>query len=744
MKRSRSRRSGRRGDILLADGGDGARAGPAGSTPSDRPPRIRAWNVAIVAGLLTAGALGLAILDLRDRSGFAEEAVPFRQALTLWGWGDHPATANPHFFSYPSLSIYWYWLLQSAAGIVGIAIGRYGRFADAGVEVALAPHYMVFAARVGAMIVLLLTAWCAYRWSGRESSWHGALVALSVCASLPLLRSVIQLPPEGLMALFGLLGLHALRPVRAIGLRRAWGVGMIAGVLCGTKYSAIPFLVFCMLAAWFRARCSQHSVKVVLAIPVAASLAFLVTTPFAVLAPHEFARDVAYELDHLAGGHLGGFGMSTAISHGRQLVTGIGPALVISVLGFMIAPPLRPAGAGLLLGAACSFIVPAMFSRSGGPERYILPAVPMLAVFTWEITWAALRATSLRLRTLGILLLFLGVIQLGVAIHRQARSVAPSAVACASEWIRRNTKVTDVIVQEAGSIAVFGVDDQAALLRSRCFARASAPWREKAAEARPYSLITVPFVASGQLFADVRLSDGRPRRVVVFDPGWNVVPAMYSALNEVGVQYTIRNSSIRSRLSAALGPVVAQGRWPPREGTVRCTCREPQGGLMGDGEVSVCAGDLAPRLESALGRGWWLRDAKAPDAVGGALDSVAYEVATAQVYEERVRPFLLSLAQAAVRRGDAGALTRAARLLLVSNDGDVLAVRFALLGLSDRPVGAVWDGSGRSLMQRRLGEPDRAWFSRVLRAWGVEDEIVNEEIRRFESWRAASASPGRS
>lgn len=710
---------------------------------SDHASRARAGDLGVLAALVAIGSAILLWFGSRDRAGFAEEAVAFRQALTLWGWGDSPPTANPHFFSYPTLSIYWHWLLQCCAVLVGLATGRYGAWADAGVEFVLSPHYLVFAGRVGMTACLVLAAWMAYRWSRSASGLVGTAAATGVCLSPALIRSVLQMTPEVLMTGLGMLALLELRRAREGEDGALFRLGLLTGALCGTKYSALAFLGFCLLSLVLGAPRRGVATGRVLRALLAACGAFLLTTPYALLAPAEFARDVGFELDHLARGHLGGSPASTALAHAGQLWRTLGPGFVIALLGYVFLRPLRVPGAGLLLGGACAYVVPACLSSSGGPERYIVPAIPMLVLFGWEVTRAALQARPVHLRTLGFVLLVLGGAQLVWHVAACVRSTGPSAVACASEWLRANARTGDVIVQDAGSVAIFGVDEREALLRSSCLRQASGPWRARAESAVPHTVVTVPFVSAGRLYADVGGAGGRRQRVVLFDPAWNLVPAMYAALEEVGYQYFCRNSSIEDRLGAALGPSAGYARGRPAPERRLESCRGPSGGLFDDGEVAVYSGGARSR-RGALGARWWLRDAKPLGERPSPADSASYELAVEKVYGERVRPFLLGLAQGSLRRGDAAALARAARLLLVSGGTEELAVRFALLGLDAGRPESVWDATGTTLIPRSARETDDEWRVRVLRAWGVEEALARAESQRFADWRRTTKRRGES
>src|SRR5439155_19348992 len=110
----------------------GRRSTAEAKRPAAGNPRVSAppWPASLAdpgaLGLfITLGCIALALHGQRDRGGFAEEAIPFRQALTLWGWGSSGPTANPHFFEYPSLSIYFHWIIQACAVALGRLRGRF-------------------------------------------------------------------------------------------------------------------------------------------------------------------------------------------------------------------------------------------------------------------------------------------------------------------------------------------------------------------------------------------------------------------------------------------------------------------------------------------------------------------------------------------------------------------------------------------------------------------------------------------
>ena len=61
---------------------------------------------------------------------FSEEAIPFRRALAMWGWESGRTDLNPHFFNYPSLTIYLHFFWQKVQYAIGLLSGRYTVPAD--------------------------------------------------------------------------------------------------------------------------------------------------------------------------------------------------------------------------------------------------------------------------------------------------------------------------------------------------------------------------------------------------------------------------------------------------------------------------------------------------------------------------------------------------------------------------------------------------------------------------------------
>jgi hypothetical protein len=91
------------------------------------------------------------------------------------------------------------------------------------------------------------------------------------------------------------------RPVNTV--PRALVAGVLAGLTIGSKYNLFPILLPCVL--WFFFFDRAHALLASGLVAAAAAVAFLLTTPYAVLDYRAFLADVGKEVNHYATGHFG-------------------------------------------------------------------------------------------------------------------------------------------------------------------------------------------------------------------------------------------------------------------------------------------------------------------------------------------------------------------------------------------------------------------------------------------------------
>ena len=201
---------------------------------------------------------------------------------------------NPHFFNYPSLSIYATWIIYQFLAIFGLstnvpdAPGGWPIIRD-----------IIFAGRLFSVTTGAATAaltWAIARQLGLK---RGAIVAGITVALLPGLvqhshYATVDIPATFFVALCVWLSLRA-QNAKALMI-----AAFVAGLAAGTKYNAGLVVVVPMACALLLPELKNRWGLIVLA-PILAILGFVISTPYALIAPAEFWGDsqnngFAYEL----------------------------------------------------------------------------------------------------------------------------------------------------------------------------------------------------------------------------------------------------------------------------------------------------------------------------------------------------------------------------------------------------------------------------------------------------------------
>ena len=146
------------------------------------PIRANGQKLALVAIVL----LSVILRVWRLRQGlpdFLDEAIPFKQALEMWGWDTGRVDLNPHFFNYPTFAIYLHFLAQQICYGIGVSLGHFANPNDFSLLIDIDPTWPVVAARLLGIGADAITVWMTWRLAEhlrRDSGWMAALlVALS-------------------------------------------------------------------------------------------------------------------------------------------------------------------------------------------------------------------------------------------------------------------------------------------------------------------------------------------------------------------------------------------------------------------------------------------------------------------------------------------------------------------------------------------------------------------------------------
>ncbi|MDP6934539.1 MAG: glycosyltransferase family 39 protein [Myxococcota bacterium] len=241
---------------------------------------------------------------------YSNEGSNILQSVVVANRG--PSAAN---LQRPTLSVH----VLSAVDRILLEIGRlrgdYGEdellapplMKDLGVGIAEKSTHVVIANRLvcavmGAGTVLLTFV---LTWQVFGQPWLALLAAAFASISALLTKMSIVVRPEIFLVFFVTLTLVGAVRVLQRGNRADYLLaGVAAGLTIGSKYNG-GLVVLAVFAAHLLAPREQRSTRWLGLAALGCTLAFLVSTPYAILDPGRFLSDVAFEGQHYSSGHLG-------------------------------------------------------------------------------------------------------------------------------------------------------------------------------------------------------------------------------------------------------------------------------------------------------------------------------------------------------------------------------------------------------------------------------------------------------
>lgn len=316
-----------------------------------------------------------------------DEAVLVHRALAVGG-GD----LNPHFFNYPSLHIY---LLAASLGLhcaAGLAAGVYAGSQDFLFSYLADPTAIFLTGRLLTAALGTATVVLAYLAGRRLGGERAGLCAAGFLALAFLHVRDSHFATVDVPATFWILAAYVLcwRYLETGRRRDLWWSAAVLGLAVSTKYNAALFAPALLAAPLLRCRSGTATARgrwrEAAGAGAVVAGAFLLGTPWVLLDPSAFWRDVAFEGGHFASGHLAGSHLAHPQGAGwlYHLLVSLwhGPGWPVALLGWAgmawLARRRHPEDLVLLLGAGLYFAV----SGSGRTLflRYALPLVPLLCV----------------------------------------------------------------------------------------------------------------------------------------------------------------------------------------------------------------------------------------------------------------------------------------------------------------------------------------------------------------------------
>lgn len=403
----------------------------------------------LLALILLAGAL-LRFYGLRTGFPFAvhvDEWFNVEWPLGIYRTGDW----KPRTFAYPSLIFY---LLAACAHLFAL-VWREPTF----YELNLLGRALSAASASATVLVVYLTGRRAY------NHMTGLLAAAFLAFTVTALREAHYYTPDSINVLFIALGVHYCVRVGLDGRRRDYLLaGLFTGLAAGTKYNgallAVPLLFAHLARVRDRAGAVQGHVSqawalasglfspLLIAAGVTSLLAFLATTPYALLSPGDFFKDFSRI----------GPALNSKLAEGNHHYIGTTPYwyYVENLLFWAMGPALETA---CLLGFFYAlwrhrrqdFIIAlwvvVYFAAVGGwlnkAARYTLPLLPFLALFGARVfveAHARLRAAGRRGASVCVVVLAALTLSSAALYSLAYMNVfrEPHAVVEAVRWAREN------------------------------------------------------------------------------------------------------------------------------------------------------------------------------------------------------------------------------------------------------------------------------------------------------------------
>lgn len=325
-----------------------------------------------------------------------EEATPLNRAWRMWGFGEqYGFDLNPHFFNYPSLTLYVQFLGIAVLFLILKISGVIGSLLDFRVMWILDPTAFVLFGRVITVLFSVATVLATYRLCRRAIGLPAAVAAGFLLAIHPFhieKSQVIEVDVP--LTFFVVLTLSLLLRLRSSPtLRNYLLAGAAMGLAMSTKYTG-AVLLLPLLTAHFLAvhesRTSEEAPthtaswrKLVIAGAVAGSV-FILTSPYVLLDFGAFRADMRLEQEHMRMGHFGLDSSPAWWFYARSLFTtllGAPLALLGLASGVYLGIVKRHRWAWILL----AFFIP-YFAGIGSwamkADRYALPLIPIAIILS--------------------------------------------------------------------------------------------------------------------------------------------------------------------------------------------------------------------------------------------------------------------------------------------------------------------------------------------------------------------------
>lgn len=360
---------------------------------------------------------------------------------------------NPHFFNYPSLFFYLNALAYVPYYLAGKLIGTFGSVADIAGPILLIggsgktalPSTFLLGRGLSVtfgVAAVVLTFHMGRQITGRTAV--GVLAALFLAFSPTHIANSRFVAPDVFLTFFVLLAAWLAFRVYASGRTTDYLLaGAAIGLVGSTKYNGVIIAVVLLTAHFLRHGFKGLTEWRLYLAPAAAAVAFLATTPFALLDPIHFLEGVRIEAQHYATGHPGGTG-STLLWYLDYLWNTEGPAILVSALAIVWGICRRSKPIWLLaVYPVTYFTFISMFVVHNDrtllpllPFLFLLAAAALVSLYGWARTQAHMRGAWIG--AFIVLILLSLALPLTRALADNVRLTTPNSLETARVWIERN------------------------------------------------------------------------------------------------------------------------------------------------------------------------------------------------------------------------------------------------------------------------------------------------------------------
>ncbi len=546
-------------------GSRSAPAGKQGELPASRVKlHARLLNPVLLAAAVAVAA-GIALRMWRIGSGlpdFLDEAIPWKTALKMWV-DERRVDWNPHFFNYPSLTIYLCLFLQKLAFAIGQALGRYTTAADFLMDYEMDPSSLVIAARTMGVAFDVLTIVLVARIGERLMRWAGVVAAAVVALAPTMIATSRAIYTDTYMAAFALWALERMLAFRAGGRpSQLVAAAVLTGLAAGSKYPAALLVI--PLAWVLIERRGFRGLMVWVLACVAALGVFLITSPYVVLDFGRFLKDFGFERFHMSQGHLGSAGRRGFLFQLQTLagdIGWIGVALLVVSLAATLAAP-RRWGDRLALWL---FLLPVGLAISLArveAGRYLVPVIPVAAMLAAVVALDLARRFGARRPALAV-----AVVAAALIVPVAPRGLATAASgsdhtqALARRWCEANVPEPALLLHEGYTAGLHTRQRVTAVQRTRGFRLASAARQRRFLARRVFDAVDLPLIAAGHASTLLSFGGGRTQRLQVFEQPADINQIFYDLRLLHGVDYVLTSGAIRGRFEADTARFPVQRRF---------------------------------------------------------------------------------------------------------------------------------------------------------------------------------------